>query len=121
MHLGGSIYFRDELAGHCGLNGIGSTDRAGEIGYSLSENLQGRGIITRCCRALIEKAYAETEMHRIMIRAARDKAASRAVPERLGFSFEGFQREAAYVEERFYDLAINSMLRREWESIETPQ
>ncbi|MBI4220372.1 MAG: GNAT family N-acetyltransferase, partial [Chloroflexi bacterium] len=46
--------------------------------------------------------------------AAVDNIRSRAIPERLGFTFEGVQRQAALVNGKYQDLAIYSLLASEW-------
>jgi ribosomal-protein-serine acetyltransferase len=113
--IGGLIYYRDVLVGGASLGGVGSPDNAGEMGYSLSESAQGNGIVTRVCRKLIEIGFAEKGMHRVMIRGAQDNHRSRAIAERLGFTLEGFQREAVFVEGKYHDLAVYSMSAHEWD------
>ena len=53
----GVIEHRGELCGVAGYNWIDAANRACEIGYWLSADHVGRGIMTGCCRALI--AHAE--------------------------------------------------------------
>jgi len=101
--------------GAANLKGVGSPDNAGEMGFSLSESTQGGGIATRVCRKMIDIAFAEKCIHRVMIRGARANHRSRAIAERLGFTFEGFQREAAFLHGEYYDLAVYSILAHEWE------
>ena len=101
--------------GAANLKGVGSPDNAGEMGFSLSESTQGSGIATRVCRKMIDIAFAEKCIHRVMIRGARANHRSRAIAERLGFTFEGFQREAAFLHGEYYDLAVYSILAHEWE------
>ena len=112
--IGGVILNQGEFVGTVGLNGVGSTHRNSELGYSISENAQGQGIATRACRKVIDIASSETDTHRVMIRAARQNQRSRGIPERLGFTFEGYQHEAAYVQGRFHDFAVYSMLEQNW-------
>ena len=49
-----------------------------------------------------------------MIRAGTENARSRAVPERLGFTYEGIAREEGRGSGGFYDLAVYGLLEREW-------
>ncbi len=109
------IMHRDALVGTISAMHLDSLDRAGEIGYWLAEEAQGKGIATRACRALLDYVFNDRDMHRIQIRAATDNSRSRAIPERLGFTYEGVQRQAGYTGERgFHDLAVYSMLAHEW-------
>jgi ribosomal-protein-serine acetyltransferase len=103
------------IAGGLGISGLASPNRAAEIGYWLAEPLQGRGLVTRCCRAAMEYSFEARRMNRLQIRAAVDNTRSRAIPERLGFVFEGIQRQAVLVNGAFQDLAVYSMLASEWQ------
>ena len=108
------IMHRDVLVGTISAMHLDPLDRAGEIGYWLAEEAQGKGIVTRACRTLLDYAFNDRGMHRIQVRAATDNARSRAIPERLGFTYEGIQRQAEYAGGRFHDLAVYSMLAHEW-------
>lgn len=41
-----------------------------EIGYWLSEKFQHKGIVTHSCKALIDFAFSEMNLHRIQLKAA---------------------------------------------------
>jgi ribosomal-protein-serine acetyltransferase len=49
-----------------------------------------------------------------VIRAGVENARSRAIPERLGFTYEGVAREEGRGSGGFYDLAVYGLLDREW-------
>jgi ribosomal-protein-serine acetyltransferase len=101
------------------LGGIGATigtlthDEA-DIGYWLAADAQGRGIASIAAGRLIDWLFAERDMHRITIRARVDNDRSRAVAERLGFTFEGVLRGALVVDGGHHDAALYSLLRPEW-------
>ena len=109
------IMYKGLLVGSIGILTLGSPDRASEIGYWLAENVQGRGIATRACRTLLDYAFGSRGMNRLQIRAAVDNTRSRAIPERLRFTFEGVQRQAKLLNDDFQDLAVYSMLAAEWQ------
>ena len=89
-------------------------ERSGEIGYWLAEAMQGRGIATRACEALVDHAFRSRGLHRVVIRTALENRRSSAVPERLGFVLEGTQRESLYASGTHHDAAVYSMLAPEW-------
>ncbi len=107
------VEFQNQLAGTMGF-GNPSRDNSVDVGYWLREDLQGRGIMTRCVSALINMAIVEMGIHRIVIRAATANLSSRGIPERLGFVHEGTMRATGYVNGEYMDLEIYSMLDHEW-------
>ena len=108
------IVYKGAVAGAIGIRGLGSPNNVGEIGYWLAEDMQGRGIVTRTCRALLDYAFDELEINRMQIRVATGNTKSLAVPERLGLQFEGVLRQAELVNGEYYDIALYSMLASEW-------
>ncbi|MBI4220606.1 MAG: GNAT family N-acetyltransferase [Chloroflexi bacterium] len=102
------------IVGALGISGLGSPGRACEIGYWLAKSAEGRGVMTRSCRAALKYCFEARSMNRVQIRAAVDNIRSRAIPERLGFTFEGVQRQAALVNGKYQDLAVYSLLASEW-------
>ena len=108
------IVFRGRVAGQVGYNMIDWVNRSFEIGYWLAAEFQGRGIMTRSCRALVDYAFRELRFNRVEIKCAVGNARSRAVPERLGFTEEGTLREAERLRDRYVDLVVYSMLAADW-------
>ena len=108
------IVFKGAVVGATGIRGLGSPNKVGELGYWLAEDMQGRGIVTRTCRALLDYAFGELGLNRMQIRVATGNRRSLAIQERLEFVFEGVQRQAELVNGEYYDLAVYSMLASEW-------
>jgi ribosomal-protein-serine acetyltransferase len=102
-----------ELAGVAGYRALDPVNRRGEIGYWLSADLGGRGIMTAACRALIVHGFDRLDLNRIAIAAATDNWRSRGIPERLGFRFEGVLRQPEWLYDHFVDHAVYSLLRAE--------
>lgn len=108
------IRFQDKISGIIGFNPIDRTNKIGEIGYWLSEECQGHGIITRACKFLINIGFDEFGLNRIQIPAAEQNVKSRSVPERLGFTFEGIIRDKELLYSKYVNHAMYSLLRREY-------
>jgi ribosomal-protein-serine acetyltransferase len=102
------------IVGMIGFHAVSWRDRSAEIGYWLSADAQGRGIMTRATARLVDHALSEWKLNRIEIRAAPDNTRSRAIPKRLGFVAEGTLREAEWVGGRYVDSVVYSMLARDW-------
>ena len=112
LHLG--ILSEDRMVGMISLYHIDYLNHTAYIGYWLDKDNVGKGIMTDSVRAVIEYGYTELELNRIEIRAGTENVKSRAIPERLGFKYEGTIREAEYVNGEFIDLAIYGLLRSEY-------
>ena len=108
------IMYKGAVVGAADIRGLGSPNNVGELGYWLAEDMQGRGIVPRACRAVLDYVFGELQLNRVQIRAATENRRSRAIPERLGFVFEGVQRQAELVNGEYNDLALYSMLASEW-------
>ncbi|MFD2924420.1 GNAT family N-acetyltransferase [Halobacillus naozhouensis] len=115
--LQAGILYKGELAGVAGFNKIDWSNRKTSIGYWLSEKYQGRGIVTTVVKALIDCAFAEYHLNRVEIECGVDNEKSRAIPERIGFRQEGIIREAEYLYDHFHDLALYSILAKEWKAL----
>lgn len=109
-----SIFYDEKLIGAIGFVKFDLPSRNTEIGYWIDKNFEGKGIITKSCRKLIDYAFNDLQMNRIEIHCAAENTKSRAVPERLGFTLEGILRQAQWRHTRFYDMAIYGMLAKEW-------
>lgn len=109
-----AIRYRSKVTGMIGFHKVDWLNHSTSIGYWLGEAYQGRGIITRSCRCLIDYAFGNLGLNRIEIRCAPGNTRSRAIPERLGFREEGTIRQAEWLYDRYVDHIIYGMLRADW-------
>lgn len=109
-----AIFCGNDFAGLAGFKGTDRLNRKSEIGYWLGEEFQGRGIITDSVRALINFGFSELNLNRIQIKCAPENVKSNNIPKRLGFSFEGVERDSEFVKDGvFRDANVWSLLKRE--------
>jgi ribosomal-protein-serine acetyltransferase len=108
------IWVDGEFTGAIGCHHIDWTNRACSIGYWVDAAHQGQGIITRSCRSLLEYLFDDLGLHRVVIQCGTGNEKSGAVPRRLGFTREGVSRDAQWVNDRWIDLVVWSMLESEW-------
>jgi len=104
------IWHRGVLCRVIGHHGMDWANRATSLGYWVDAVHQGKGIVTACCGAVVTHAFTELKLHRIVIRCAVQNLRSRAIPERLGFSFEGIARQSEWLYDHFEDVAVYSLL-----------
>ncbi len=105
------------LSGIIGYKGTDTTNHKTEIGYWLAKDQQGKGLITRAVKILIEIAFEKMGMNRVQIRVGVNNSKSAAIPKRLNFTFEGIEREGELLNGRYIDIEVYSMIKRDWEKI----
>jgi ribosomal-protein-serine acetyltransferase len=116
FHVG--VWFQGKLAGVIGYHKIDWVNRATSIGYWVGASYQGRGLITRACRVLVDYAFNELKLNRVEIRCAFENGKSRAIPVRLGFKEEGVIRQAQWLYDHFVDHVVYGMLESEWQGLD---
>lgn len=112
-----SVFLEEKFVGGVGFHNLDLKNKSAHIGYWLAKEAQGKGIMTRCCRALFDYLFDDLGLNRIQINCNVENTKSRAVPERLGFQLEGIHRQVEFFDNRFGDWAIYAMLAEEWKEI----
>ncbi|MDO6541359.1 GNAT family N-acetyltransferase [Photobacterium sanguinicancri] len=101
-----AIEYQGVLVGNIAFNTIKPELKMVEIGYWLDARYQGRGIMTRCCQAMIDIAFNHLKVEKVQISAAKDNYSSRGVCERLGMNLEGVITNKEVVSGRILDHAV---------------
>lgn len=109
-----AILYNDKIAGTICFNEINKSNKYGVIGYWLGENFQGKGIMTKSLKTVINIAFKELNLNRIELRIADENMQSRKIPEKLGFKNEGIIRQGGYLYDHYVNLIIYGMLAEEW-------
>ena len=86
---------------------------AREIGYTLSTEYRGRGIVTEAVRLLVRHLFDSTLVNRLEIRMDTRNRASEQVAIKCGFRKEGVSRGANFVRGQHVDMNLYSILRNE--------
>ncbi|MEG0261369.1 MAG: GNAT family protein [Lysinibacillus sp.] len=108
------IIFQDKIVGRASFNSINYSNKTVYIGYWLSPNAQGHGIMTKAVQTLCQYAFEELQFNKVEIHVAVENAKSRAIPERLGFVNEGTIRSAEWLYDHFVDHIVYGKLASEW-------
>jgi ribosomal-protein-serine acetyltransferase len=108
------IYLKDKLVGLVDLHTIDLGNKSAEIGYWLDKKHNGKGIVTKSCKVLINHAFDEMQLNSVRILCASENKKSRAIPEKLDFVEEGTLREIQWMHDHFNDLVVYSMLKKDW-------
>jgi len=107
-----TIRKRNEFIGLIGFKDTDKLNKKTEIGYWLSEKNQKQGIITKSVDKLCDFAFNRLDINRIQIKCAVANKPSIKIPRRLGFRFEGIERQGELLTGKIYtDLEIYSRLK----------
>ncbi len=109
-----TITYHGKIAGLIGFKDIDHTNRKFEIGYWISPENEGKGIVTNSCKACIDMAFDKMKMNRVQIKCGVGNIKSSNIPKRLGFAFEGIEKAGELHNLRFIDLEVYSLLKKDW-------
>lgn len=105
------------LIGSCGFTSWNEFDHSAIIGYDLMPSQWGHGYASEAVKTIIELAFSAHfpfKVNRIESVIMPSNKASIALCEKLGFVLEGTLREKVYCDNRFHDMNLYSLLRRDW-------
>jgi ribosomal-protein-serine acetyltransferase len=105
------IFYKSKPAGRIGIYYIDQQNKIGGIGYWLSKECEGLGIIIASIPKLADFGFDQLGLNRIEIKCATSNKRSKAIPEKLHFTYEGILKEAEYINGRFNDLFSFSMIK----------
>lgn len=111
-----AILYEGELVGIAGFNHFDYQHKWGAIGYWLSEEFTGKGIVSKVVQVLMEYGFTENKLNKIEIRCAEENYKSRAIAERLGFTYEATLRHSEWLYDKYVNHAVYSMLASEYQS-----
>ena len=109
-----SIWYKEEFAGLIGFKDTDWANHKTEFGYWLVEKMQGKGIITKTIKTLLSYSFNKLGLNRIQIKVALGNHKSAAIPKRLGFVKEGIEREGEFHQNKYYNLQVFSLLKKNW-------
>ncbi len=110
------IWYQGQIVGALGIHGLDWIDRKGEIGYWLSADQQGKGLVTKACKTLIDFVFDEYNLNKVEIHCATGNHRSRAIPERLGFTQEGIKRQDQWLYDHYVDMVLYGILASDWKA-----
>lgn len=104
----------DEILAHCSLTNIlYGPMRACYMGYGVSKDYEGQGIMFRLCEEVIDYAFNQLHLNRIMANYMPGNRRSAALLERLGFKVEGTAMRYLKINGKWEDHVLSSLLNPE--------
>ena len=104
-----------KVVGTIGYMSYYADNAAVEVGYSLSRECWGQGLMTEALGAVIDETFRVLNIHRIEAMHFTDNPASGRVMEKCGMTHEGHLRGRIYCKGAFRDVEMWGILRRDWE------
>ncbi|WP_181350528.1 GNAT family N-acetyltransferase [Thalassobacillus sp. CUG 92003] len=105
----------DKLIGYIELEGILWNQRNGWVSIAIGDDaMQGKGYGTEAMELLMGFAFDELNLHRLQLTVFEYNTPAIAMYERLGFTYEGAQREFILRDGHAYDMYIYGLLQHEW-------
>ena len=92
-----------------------------EIGYVLSQDYWGKGIVTEAANEVIKFGFNNMDLVRIQAKCFVENIGSARVMEKAGMSFEGIIRKGMFVKGKHQDVKMYSILKEEFVSIHKPK
>ena len=86
-----------------------------DIGYWIGSDWEGKGYVTAGVREVEKLCFTDLGMERVQITNDVANTRSRAIPEKLGYTFEGIlRRHIVSGHGRIADRSVYSLLKPEW-------
>ncbi len=104
----------DELIGTAGFWRWNEPHHLAEIGYELSPDHWGQGLMPEALRAILQFGFARMKLHRVEANLDPNNQASARVLEKLGFVREGVLRENWFYDGVYTHTGTYGLLAREF-------
>ncbi|MGD9677876.1 MAG: ribosomal protein S5-alanine N-acetyltransferase [Vulcanibacillus sp.] len=88
--------------------------QASYLGYSLAESKQGNGYMMEALEGIIDYAFSELKLHRIMANYMPHNKRSGNILKKLGFIVEGYARDYLFINGKWEDHILTSISNNKW-------
>jgi ribosomal-protein-alanine N-acetyltransferase len=110
------IFINSELIGMINFrNIIGGFFQSCSLGYKISAEHQGQGIMQNCLRIAINYVFNELNLHRISASYMPSNIRSAKLLESLGFKQEGLATKYLYINGMWQDHILTALINNNWQ------
>jgi RimJ/RimL family protein N-acetyltransferase len=102
------------VCGDCAVRVATDQPATAEIGVTLGQASQGKGLATEALTAVVTELFEQRGMHRVFAEADDRNVPVRRLLERLGFRCEARLVEADWFKGEWSTLRVYAVLREEW-------
>ncbi|MEM6801838.1 MAG: GNAT family protein [Bacteroidota bacterium] len=110
------IVFDEVLVGMIDFNDGKINESEIAVGYWLSKDYQGKGIMTRSVQTCVDYLFGEESVNKILIKVALGNDKSMGIPNRLDFKWDGVDVGGGKLKGEKVDLVVYSLDRPTWEA-----
>ncbi len=104
------------FVGNCGLFGIDWQNRFAEIGIHIGEKgYWNQGFGTKAMLLILKHGFENLNLHRLWLRVFETNLRAVRSYEKAGFKEEGKLRQAQFIDGKYVDVMIMSVLKTEWQ------
>lgn len=103
------IWSQGRLVGVIGHNRIDWAHRIGFPAYWIAPDAQGQGIMTQCCRVVIDHAFGELKLKQLVVAVATENRRAQKIPLKLGFKQVSTLKKAEWLYDHHVDHFIYSL------------
>lgn len=108
------IFYNRKIIGGIGMHQWDHVLEKAQLGYWISKEYEGQGIINKCMERFIDFIFDKVGLNKLEIHFIPSNKRSAATAERLGFKVEGVLRDSYVVNGVFTDIIITGLLKKEW-------
>jgi ribosomal-protein-alanine N-acetyltransferase len=105
----------DKLDNPVGQLVTGSSGDCYWLGYITHPDHRGKGYTTEAVRLLIDYLFRAKNISRVQAECSPENKASVRVLEKAGFILEGLRRQAVFIQGKYLDSAMYSIIKDEWQ------
>lgn len=111
------IHLKDnyKLIGTCGYQSLSTQSFRAEIGYELSKEYWGQGLMQEALQSIIDFGINDLSLNRIQALVEPENIKSINLLRKIGFNEEGTLYEYEFYKGKFKDLAMLSLLKVEYD------
>lgn len=109
-----------EPVGTVSLWGIDLHNRRAHLGITMGPQARGKGYGTDAIRVLLRYAFLDRGLNRVQLETLASNEQALSAYRRAGFVQEGIAREDNWIEGRFVDQVVMSVLAAEWAAAPGP-
>ena len=110
------IFYDGRIIGGIGMHEWHQPTRRAQVGYWITKEYEGKGIIYKCLSAFITYLFDKVGLNKIEIHFIPANTRSAKVAERLGCKVEGVIRQSVLRNGVPQDMVVAGVLRGEWKS-----